>query len=43
MFELKEVSRNTYNQPIQQQQQQQQQRLKQPRPNGPNLPSETIY
>ncbi len=38
MFELKEVSRNTYNQ-----QMQQQQRLKQPRPNVPNLPSETIY
>jgi cyclin-dependent kinase 9 len=38
MFELKEVSRNTYNQ-----QMQQQQRMKQPRPNVPNLPSETIY
>ena len=38
MFELKEVSRNTYNQ-----QMQQQQRMKQPRSNVPNLPSETIY
>lgn len=42
MFELKEVSRNNnYNQ--QMQQQQQQQRSKQMRPNGPNLPAETIY
>ncbi len=38
MFELKEVSRNAYNQ-----QMQQQQRMKQPRPNVPNLPSEPIY
>jgi cyclin-dependent kinase 9 len=38
MFELKEVSRNAYNQ-----QAQQQQRMKNPRPNVPNLPSETIY
>jgi hypothetical protein len=40
LYDLFLANLNTY---YQQQQQQQQQRIKQARPNGPNLPSETIY